>query len=95
MFVRLNMNKISSKKVTILFAIAYLIIGSVFAYSDISVQKSIFICDPISNVINSPDVFGPDNLDSSKCRQQSWSAEDISTFVTMTVLWLPVILLHR
>lgn len=84
----------------ILFAIVYLGYGMISAYSSININKSIFICDFAPNineggVINPPDIFGPRNIEPGKCKQQSWGVEDITTFVAVTVLWLPLILFHR
>jgi hypothetical protein len=88
-----------NKKLIILSAIVYFGTGSVFAYSGINIDKSISICDSISNIggggaINPPDVFNPDNIDQSKCKQQFWGADDVSTFITIAALWLPLILFH-
>ncbi len=82
-----------------LFVIIYFGIGLIFAYSDHISRKSIFICDPISdvdegNAINSSDTFVQDNIELGRCKQQSqdWDRADIATFASLTILWLPLFL---
>ncbi len=96
------MNKAKHKKLILgimLSAIIYLGIGLMFAYSDHISRKSIFICDLIPNIdkgsaINSSDTFARDNVELDRCKQRSqdWNSADITTFATLTILWLPLLL---
>lgn len=82
-----------------LSVIIYLGIGLMFAYSDHISRKSIFICDPVSNVdegsaINSSDTFLKDSVELGRCKQQpqDWDRVSITNFATLAILWLPLLL---